>query len=242
MKKSSISALLIPLLAACASTSSTNPDNSSSSKRAKSEFSLQMNGAQYQSVTGLYCPGEVMGGKLKSTRVYDDKATDVSCGYKGAGTTTVYLTKAPEESFSNYFQASMAAIPQGSIGDRVEYKKDATDNCMIQNQLMSSFGELLAGGNKSNTINIDMSGETGNMPYKIGVFGGDTTRSYVAVSPVDDKYMKIRYTIDSTFSEEQADEDCRALHTLMRDLVASVGVPEGKKAPGTLSDLLNNMK
>jgi len=230
MYKQAILTLSVCLLTACAST-----PTSKTSSNGNKEFVAQKNGAKFQSVTGLYCPGAALGNLLTKTNKYNDSATDVSCTYDSkGGLTTIYLSAFPNLTLSDYFQSSVNAIGQGSFKDAVTYDEDLSNSCMAQSQIMSGLAQIFTGSEKEdNTITIDLSGESGEMPYKVAVFGGQDISSYLAVSPVDDKYMKIRHTM------ETSSKDCDAVHGLMRDLVVSVGKPEGAKAKSSLESFLS---
>jgi len=249
MFKPAISAILILSLSACATTST--PDKSAAQKTAtkpvqeisdgKLFFLDQADGSKFAPSTGLYCPPTALGNKLKETSVFNESGTDVACQYQSnAGMTTIYLTEAPNMSFSDYFGQSVSAINQRNL-EGVEYKEDATSSCMITPQLLSGLvGAMTADKeNKDSTINIDPSGTSGPMPYKVAVFGGNKMSSYVSVSPKDDMYMKIRHTVFNRFSDDAASDDCSAIHRLMRNELASVGKPEGAEVQGSLYDLLS---
>lgn len=249
MFKSAIPILSIIILTACATTQSPETKNKDVQTTGKiSEFDGQRDfydlkdGGKYQTVTGLHCPASAMDGTIESTKVYAEDGSDVSCFYRGGpGMTTVYLTEAPNYALDEYFDIAKAAVTQGSFKDRVEFQEKATESCMIETQLMSGLMGLLGGmgeDKKDNTITIDMSGNGGAMPFKVAVFGSDALSSYVAVSPIDDKFMKIRYTTQQGISEERYTKDCQALNRLMRDQIASVGKPGGAKAQRSILDFL----
>jgi len=248
MLKPLISISLLLLLSACASTDTTKSQQSNSkSMPSVTDGSLffldQKDGTKYQPTTGLHCPASVMGIPMISTKSYNDAGTDVSCGYQeGKKTTTIYLTEISGATLDQIFSYAKQAIAQGRWKEKLEYQEEMTNSCMLDSQLLSGLSGLLDGNDdkKDKTITIDMSGNGGNMPYKIAIYGGSSISTYVAVSPIDDKIMKIRHSVDTPISEDQASKDCKAIHRLMRDSIASVGKPKGGKAPASLYDLISD--
>lgn len=205
-------------------------------------FLDQKDGSKFQPVTGLHCPASVMGGNLEKTHIYDEEASDASCYYSGNGAmTTIYLSTFPNRSLDENFAMSTNAIENGSFKGKITYEKDMTESCILETQLMSGLMGILAGDPTVNKdVTIDMSGNSGAMPFKFAVYGSDEYSSYVAVSPHEDKYMKIRYTIKEPISDVRAADDCKAIHSLMRDQIASVGKPGGAKAQRSLLDMLSD--
>jgi hypothetical protein len=117
--------LSIVLLGACATTSEPETKNitqtissinetSAGSRPDASGFIDLADGARYQNVTGLRCPGSVFGVDLDSTVAYTRDLSDVSCLYKSPpNMVTLYLSRFPDLKFEDYFASSFNAVQQG---------------------------------------------------------------------------------------------------------------------------------
>ena len=66
--------------------------------------------------------------------------------------------------------------------------------------------------------------------------------SYVAISPVGDKYMKIRFTNSNPMTKASAARDCNDIQKLMKHLINSVGKPEGAEPDRSILDLLDEVR
>jgi hypothetical protein len=149
-------------------------------------------GSKSQAVLGLDCPARLEGFQLGSTYVYNPDGTDVSCNYAGPeGNMTVYLSRYPDSSLSQEFQAAVQAIESRFDPMGYRYDEKATDACAATTldaaSFMEGFTPILTGEDTSNTINLSTS--------PTAVFLTDTKVTFLMNEEMfEGEFYKTRYT------------------------------------------------
>jgi len=177
-------------MAGCATTSS--PDDLG--KLEYTGFSTKSDGSAYQSVMGLTCPTEIDGIQRTSTKVYNDRGTDVGCNYSDDDQIfTVYLGRFPSDDLTGYFRYSQSALEYTYDAKGYVYDEALSESCSSESidaaSIMSGFSGLLTGKNTSNTITISPA------PSAVYINADAGKMSLVVVDEMYEKdFFKTRYT------------------------------------------------
>lgn len=155
-------------------------------------FSEKSDGTAYHKVMGVSCPAEIGGMIRTSTKVYNDKGTDISCNYGGGGRVfTMYLSQFPKYDLPSIYRGATAAIENGFVEQGYRYDEELSEICSSQSidssSILSGLAGFMSGDKQDNTMTLS--------PAPSAVYTLDSDMTLVVVDEMfDHEFFKVRFT------------------------------------------------
>ena len=193
-------------IAGCASSASTRNSNSID----VSGFAKLEGGGAYHKNTGLTCPATLNGAKFQNNSVIALDGSDITCSYGATDSVmTLYLTKSRGEQFKTAFAGSVLSAALVGAGQGLKLDNELSQMCTL-----------------SGLVSVATEKPTGAFSYESAVLKSDKGLSIVAMHPVADDFMKIRYTKKLSKTPTQDDAVKMCLETGKSMLLSSKAIAE----------------
>jgi len=155
-------------------------------------FSEKSDGTAYHKVMGVSCPAEIGGMVRTSTKVYNDKGTDISCNYGGGGRVfTMYFSQFPKYDLPTIYHGATAAIENGFAKQGYKYDEELSETCSSQSidssSILSGLAGIMSGDKQNNTITLSPA------PSAVYTLGSDMTL-VVVDEMFGHEFFKVRFT------------------------------------------------
>lgn len=193
-------------------------------------FSPQTDGGFVHGGTGLVCPETLLGLPSSRQNEYGNTHTDASCGYSADSTTvaTVFLSEL-NYTFEEIFQSSVASVFQGPLAEGLSVDQDASQSCILGGILAVAADQATALG--SETQSGESNEQLESYGFQAAVLSKSDAVSFVQLTEIDGKFLKLRYTLLGVPKEKGLDhciEGATALKevydlTRARNLALSIG-------------------